>query len=134
MFEHFSALNFLQFYCIKKLLHTFLSHSENIHRFFLACVCVRQWKGRAKLSVEVPTYLAPFEWKILYNLSLVHLSLHHFASAYHFPRAAVGLNPQSGQLFMLLAGLSIVKYLLRETFKGRNLANFFISCLQKLSL
>ncbi|CAI8038852.1 Bardet-Biedl syndrome 4 protein [Geodia barretti] len=56
------------------------------------------------------TYLAPFEWKILYNLGLVHLSLHHFASAYHFLRAAVGLYPQSGQLFMLLAG-PLVTYL-----------------------
>lgn len=51
------------------------------------------------------TYLAPFEWKILHNLGLIHLTLHHYASAYHFLRAAVGLNPKSGQLFMLLGGL-----------------------------
>jgi Bardet-Biedl syndrome 4 protein len=38
-------------------------------------------------------YLAPFQWKVLYNLGLVHLSLGQHASAYHFLRAAVGLNP-----------------------------------------
>ncbi len=50
-------------------------------------------------------YLAPFEWKILYNLGLVHLCMEQYASAFHFLRAAISLRPpQSGQIHMLLAG------------------------------
>lgn len=48
------------------------------------------------------TYLAPFEWKILYNLGLVHLTVHQHASAFHFLSAGVGLHARSAQLFMLL--------------------------------
>eukprot|EP00794_Sanderia_malayensis_P018662 gene18662-20544_t len=39
-------------------------------------------------------YLAPFEWNIMYNLGLVHLTMQH---------AAVTLRPKYGKLFMLLA-------------------------------
>ena len=74
------------------------------------------------------TYLAPFDWKILYNLGLVHLTVHQYplahdlpfvcmcthwaacsltelcryASAFHFLSAGSGLNAKSAQLFMLL--------------------------------
>eukprot|EP00731_Ephydatia_muelleri_P026396 Em0018g496a len=48
------------------------------------------------------TYLAPFEWKILYNLGLVHLTVHQHASAFHFLSAGIGLHAKSAQLFMLL--------------------------------
>ena len=63
------------------------------------------------------TYLAPFEWKILYNLGLVHLALSQYASAYHFLRAAVGLNAKSGQLFMLLAGTVVIYTVQQEHFQ-----------------
>lgn len=49
------------------------------------------------------TYLAPFSWKILHNLGLVHLTMQQYASAFHFLSAAININPQNGQLFMLLA-------------------------------
>ena len=42
-----------KFYCIKKLLHTFLSHSETIHRFFLARVCVCQAVERLSEAVSL---------------------------------------------------------------------------------
>ncbi|KAB7498889.1 Bardet-Biedl syndrome 4 protein, partial [Armadillidium nasatum] len=48
-------------------------------------------------------YLAPFDWKILYNLGLVHLTMQQYASAFHFLSAAVNLRPTKGHIFMLLA-------------------------------
>lgn len=49
-------------------------------------------------------YLAPFDWKILYNLGLVHLTMQQYASAFHFLSAAINLRPKMAQLFSLLAG------------------------------
>ncbi|XP_033754504.1 Bardet-Biedl syndrome 4 protein-like [Pecten maximus] len=48
-------------------------------------------------------YLAPFDWKILFNLGLVHLTMQQYASAFHFLSAAINLRPKMAQLFMLLA-------------------------------
>ncbi|EMP38932.1 Bardet-Biedl syndrome 4 protein [Chelonia mydas] len=48
-------------------------------------------------------YLAPFDWKILYNLGLVHLTMQQYASAFHFLSAAVNFQPRMGDLYMLLA-------------------------------
>ncbi|XP_023327314.1 Bardet-Biedl syndrome 4 protein [Eurytemora carolleeae] len=48
-------------------------------------------------------YLAPFDWKILYNLGLVHLSMQQYASAFHFLSASINLRPSRGQTFMLMA-------------------------------
>ncbi|XP_061450898.1 Bardet-Biedl syndrome 4 protein isoform X4 [Rhineura floridana] len=48
-------------------------------------------------------YLAPFDWKILYNLGLVHLTMQQYASAFHFISAAVHLHPKLAELYMLLA-------------------------------
>nr|XP_033776182.1 Bardet-Biedl syndrome 4 protein isoform X3 [Geotrypetes seraphini] len=48
-------------------------------------------------------YLAPFDWKILYNLGLVHLTMQQYASAFHFLSAAINLQPKMGDLYMLLA-------------------------------
>ena len=49
-------------------------------------------------------YLAPLEWKVLYNLGLVHLHMEKYASAFHFLRAAVGYKPpQLGKIQLLLA-------------------------------
>jgi Bardet-Biedl syndrome 4 protein len=50
------------------------------------------------------TYLAPFDWKILYNLGLVHLTMQQYASAFHFLSAAINLRPKMGSLYMLLGG------------------------------
>ncbi|KAM7151273.1 BBSome complex member BBS4 isoform 2-T2 [Macrochelys suwanniensis] len=49
------------------------------------------------------SYLAPFDWKILYNLGLVHLTMQQYASAFHFLNAAVNFQPRMGELYMLLA-------------------------------
>ncbi|XP_071480015.1 BBSome complex member BBS4-like [Diadema antillarum] len=48
-------------------------------------------------------YLSPFDWKIMYNLGLVHLTMQQYASAFHFVSAAINLRPKMGQLYMLLA-------------------------------
>lgn len=48
-------------------------------------------------------YLAPFDWKILYNLGLVHLTMQQYASAFHFFSAAINFQPKMGELYMLLA-------------------------------
>ncbi|XP_017556689.1 Bardet-Biedl syndrome 4 protein isoform X1 [Pygocentrus nattereri] len=48
-------------------------------------------------------YLSPFDWKILYNLGLVHLTMQQYASAFHFLSAAINLHPRMGELYMLLA-------------------------------
>eukprot|EP00057_Strongylocentrotus_purpuratus_P028965 XP_011683439.1 PREDICTED: Bardet-Biedl syndrome 4 protein [Strongylocentrotus purpuratus] len=49
------------------------------------------------------SYLSPFDWKIMYNLGLVHLTMQQYASAFHFISAAINLRPKMGQLYMLLA-------------------------------
>uniref|UniRef100_H0Z184 BBSome complex member BBS4 n=1 Tax=Taeniopygia guttata TaxID=59729 RepID=H0Z184_TAEGU len=48
-------------------------------------------------------YLAPFDWKILYNLGLVHLTMQQYASAFHFLSAAISFQPKMAELYMLLA-------------------------------
>ncbi|XP_069480718.1 BBSome complex member BBS4 isoform X2 [Ambystoma mexicanum] len=48
-------------------------------------------------------YLAPFDWKILSNLGLVHLTMQQYASSFHFLSAAINLQPRRGELYMLLA-------------------------------
>ncbi|KAL8570486.1 Bardet-Biedl syndrome 4 protein [Nucella lapillus] len=51
-------------------------------------------------------YLAPFDWKILYNLGLVHLTMQQYASSFHFLSAAINLRPKMAPLYMLL-GVSL---------------------------
>lgn len=64
--------------------------------------------GKKKLVAAVSclkraNFLAPFDWKILYNLGLVHLNMQQYASAFHFLSASINLRPNRGQTFMLLA-------------------------------
>jgi len=47
-------------------------------------------------------YLAPFEWRTCYNLGLAHLTMHQYASAFHFLSSAINLKPKFAPLFMLL--------------------------------
>ncbi|KAH9507656.1 Bardet-Biedl syndrome 4 protein [Bulinus truncatus] len=48
-------------------------------------------------------YLAPFDWKILYNLGLVHLTMQQYASSFHFISAAINFKSDMAQLYMFLA-------------------------------
>ncbi|KAM4677604.1 BBSome complex member BBS4 [Discoglossus pictus] len=48
-------------------------------------------------------YLSPFDWRVLYNLGLVHLSMQQYASAFHFLSAAISLHHGNATLYMLLA-------------------------------
>lgn len=47
-------------------------------------------------------YLNPHEWKISFNLGLVHLITKQFASAFVFLSSAVNLQPDFAQSYMLL--------------------------------
>ncbi|KAG1678112.1 Bardet-Biedl syndrome 4 protein [Nymphon striatum] len=49
------------------------------------------------------SYLAPSEWKIHYNLGLVHLTMQQYASAFNFLSAANKLKPNHPDTYMLLA-------------------------------
>ncbi|CAG0879160.1 unnamed protein product [Cyprideis torosa] len=51
-------------------------------------------------------YLAPFDWKILYNLGLVHQTMQQYASAFHFLSAAANLKPNKGVIYSLLGSES----------------------------
>lgn len=59
---------------------------------------------KAVSCLKRANYLAPFDWKILYNLGLVHLTMQQYASAFHFLSAAINFQPKMGELYMLLAG------------------------------
>uniref|UniRef100_A0A8R1XV39 TPR_REGION domain-containing protein n=1 Tax=Onchocerca volvulus TaxID=6282 RepID=A0A8R1XV39_ONCVO len=48
-------------------------------------------------------YLCPLEWKICYNLGIVHNAMQQYASAYHFLSSAVNLNTRSMMPYMALA-------------------------------
>ncbi|KAL1502259.1 hypothetical protein ABEB36_007425 [Hypothenemus hampei] len=48
-------------------------------------------------------WLAPLNWKILFNLALVHLATNQPASGFNFACAAVNLRPDLGDCFALLA-------------------------------
>lgn len=47
---------------------------------------------------------APFDWKILLNLGLVHMATQQYASAFHYLSSAINLDPMSGAVFLPLAG------------------------------
>lgn len=49
------------------------------------------------------SYLSPFDWKILYNLSLLHLTMQQYASAFQFASTAITLKQDCASLYMLLA-------------------------------
>jgi len=64
--------------------------------------------GKEKLVAAVSclkraNYLSPFDWKILHNLALVHLSTKQFASAFHFASTAIKINKNLPQTYLLLA-------------------------------
>lgn len=64
--------------------------------------------GKKKLVAAISClkrarYLSPFDWKILYNLSLLHLSMEQYASSFQFASAAITLKRDNGSLYMLLA-------------------------------
>lgn len=48
-------------------------------------------------------YLCPLEWKICYNLGLIHNAMQQYASAYHFLSSAINLNKRSAMAYMALA-------------------------------
>nr|XP_018901530.1 PREDICTED: Bardet-Biedl syndrome 4 protein [Bemisia tabaci] len=48
-------------------------------------------------------YLAPLDWKALYNLGLVHMHTHQFVSAFHFASASMKRNPLHVPTLLLLA-------------------------------
>jgi len=72
----------------------------------VGCVTARLFLFLKAIScLKRANYLAPFDWKILYNLGLVHLTMQQYASAFHFLSAAINFQPKMGELYMLLAGM-----------------------------
>lgn len=49
------------------------------------------------------TYLSPFEWKIHYNLGLIHLTMQQYASAFRYLSAGINFKPKEGIIYSLLA-------------------------------
>lgn len=47
-------------------------------------------------------YLAPFEWRISYNLGLIHLTIKQFTSAVQFLRASIAINSRVGESYLML--------------------------------
>lgn len=81
-----------------RMLMAVIKEAKELHKtffsFFQAISCLKR-----------ANYLAPFDWKILYNLGLVHLTMQQYTSAFHFLSAAVNLRPTKGHIFMLLASM-----------------------------
>ncbi|XP_033119687.1 Bardet-Biedl syndrome 4 protein-like [Anneissia japonica] len=67
------------------------------------CFFGRKKYFAAVSSLKRANYLSPFDWKVLYNLGLVHLSMHQYASAFHFISAAINIRQKQPGLYMLLA-------------------------------
>uniref|UniRef100_A0A915J187 Uncharacterized protein n=1 Tax=Romanomermis culicivorax TaxID=13658 RepID=A0A915J187_ROMCU len=68
-------------------------------------VAVEAMNFQAISSLKRANYLAPFDWKILYNLGLVHHEMQQYASAYHFLSSSINLNPKVGRVYALLASM-----------------------------
>ena len=81
------------------VVYTNLCYSE------VCCKRTDDFYFQAISCLKRANYLAPFDWKILYNLGLVHLTMQQYASAFHFLSAAINLRPKMAQLFSLLAGM-----------------------------
>lgn len=60
-------------------------------KFYAALACLRK-----------AHYLRPFEWVVLYNTGLVHLSMGRYVSAFHCLSTAISLNAKNGNIFMYL--------------------------------
>ena len=67
-------------------------------------ILIALYHHQAISCLKRANYLAPFDWKILMNLGLVHLTMQQHASAFHFISAAINLKADSKELYMLLAG------------------------------
>lgn len=79
--------------------------AESCHSdWMIRCGFSRNVSLQAISCLKRAHYLSPFDWKVLYNLGLVHLTMQQYASAFHFLSAAINLNPRMGELYMLLAG------------------------------
>jgi Bardet-Biedl syndrome 4 protein len=70
------------------------------------CLC-----GKGKLVAAVSclkraAYLSQLDWRIAYNLALVHHALQQPASAFHFISSAINLQPNSAALFTTLGGMA----------------------------
>lgn len=48
-------------------------------------------------------YLAPLDWKTLYNLGLLYLNMQQYASAFQYISAAINHRPKMARLYMMLA-------------------------------
>ena len=47
--------------------------------------------------------MSPFEWKILYNLGLIHLAMQQYASAFRYLNSAINFKPNEAIIYSLMA-------------------------------
>ncbi|XP_066157779.1 Bardet-Biedl syndrome 4 protein-like isoform X2 [Euwallacea fornicatus] len=66
------------------------------------CFYAKQKYIAAVSCLKRGLWLAPLNWKLLYNLGLVHLATGQPASGFNFACAAVNLRPDLGECFALL--------------------------------
>lgn len=64
--------------------------------------------GKKKLIAAISclkraNFLSPLDWKILYNLGLVHISAQQYASAFHYLTSAMNLHPNIHRVYLPLA-------------------------------
>jgi Bardet-Biedl syndrome 4 protein len=64
--------------------------------------------GKGKLVASISclkraNYLCSLDWKILFNLAIVHSAMMQYASAFNFMSSALNLNPKNRMLLMGLA-------------------------------
>lgn len=83
-------------------------NSAHLWNNIAMCFLTKQKYIAAVACLKRALYLAPFEWRISYNLGLVHIRLEQYASAFHFLSSAINLKPDDAGCYMLL-GITLEK-------------------------
>lgn len=80
-----------------------LPHSAYLWSNIGMCFFAEQKNIYAAVAcLQKSVFLAPFEWRILYNIGIVFLHLRQYASAFHYLSAATRLNTKYASGFMYL--------------------------------
>ncbi|EEB14078.1 bardet-biedl syndrome 4, bbs4, putative [Pediculus humanus corporis] len=123
--EHFGSALAHNPDCIKALMGTALvmqnyrEYDVALSKYKIASVSLAEspclWNnigmcffGKKKLIAAISclkraNFLSPLDWKILYNLGLVHISAQQYASAFHYLTSAMNLHPNIHRVYLPLA-------------------------------
>ncbi|XP_003741739.1 Bardet-Biedl syndrome 4 protein homolog [Galendromus occidentalis] len=75
-----------------KLVGSQRPHSATLWNNIAMCFFAKKKYVAAISCLKRAQYYGPFHWQVLYNLSLVHLTMQQGASAFHFAQAAIMLG------------------------------------------